>query len=251
MSRKPRLRRLYLIIGKQQSGKSTFTAQLASDYCKAGGAALIYNIPRPTDFAQFAESWFLDADDHLDFIENRFGKEAAKKYKKRPIFRYYRDQKGAVRDMKNYFADWKGQGLKFPLSDMTNLFCETVLKYVYNTFIVFDDARILFRNGVDKKILGLFTQINHTGKRSHYDKYNYGSDIALVFHSLDQVNKELFHLATHIVQFRTEIAPQWQEIGNPALERELRRGFEALRGAPPYYKILTDIEKISSIALKP
>jgi hypothetical protein len=228
-------RRLYLIIGAQRSGKSYFSNKLIEQYKAAGNSAFVYNLGKPTDF-KAAREIFL-------FSEKQHEAKEGKSWKQNPAFIWYEDN-GAPKDFRNFSADFAGQAAKAATGSplITRLLFETFFLYVSNSLFVVDDARSLFRYGVQAEHIPMMNRINHTGRLNPVENWRAnGSDVILIFHSLNHVNREIFDYATHIINFRYEVEPEFERIENDLLKRELKRSFEALQKAPQYSYTVTAI----------
>ena len=233
-------RRLYIIIGAQRSGKSFFSNQLIEKYKAAGNSAIVYNLGKPTDFKAAREIFLMSQRQHAAIL--------GKSYKEQPFFRYYEDQ-DQVKDFYNFSPENAGRAVKAARLDLTaeRLFFESFFKYISNSLLVIDDARAIFRNGVKAEFLTIFSRLNHCGRFNPVTNWQAaGADVIIIFHSLDHVNQELFDYATHIINFKYAMRPNFDRVDNEDIRKHLQNCFSALEKAPQYSYTVTDIHNSKS-----
>ena len=229
-----------------RSGKSWRSNALLKSHIGRGGAGLVYNLGRPTDFSAAKEGRLLNLKEHLRHLKKiGWTKEQIKEYKTDPLFLFYEFpiSSGKIRHIKNYSLDNRGRALKFaPIMGFDRQFIEAFYNYCAHTFLIVDDARPVFRYGVQAEWAQLFTRINHAGRACPVKNWQAaGADVAVIFHSLDHINPELFDLFTHVIQFKAAKQPVWQSIKNSQLESQLKRAFLALERLPKYSFSVTDV----------
>lgn len=241
-------RKLILCIGAMRSGKSFFSDHYIRQYIRKGNSALVYNLGKTTDFQNSKNHIrLLNEEQHANII----GK---KKFKESPKFRFFEDQKGKVQDFKNFNKLYLGKSAKTEKlgRNFERRFIDSFYKYCSNTLLVLDDARSIFRYGMNDNFLNLFSRINHTGKESPFKSWqNKGSDIIIIFHSLNHVNPELLDYATHIINFKYAFEPDFSRLDNREIQRQMKNSFKALKSAKPYFYTITDIHKMKTFLFNP
>lgn len=235
-------RRLYIIIGAQRSGKSFFSNNLIEKYKAAGNSALAYNLGRPTDFKAAKEIFLMSEKQHAIIL--------GKAWKQNPTFEIYEDEKGETFNFRNFSPDWSGRSAKAaPIGDrqQERLFIESFYKYVSNCLLIIDDARAIFRYGITAEFLTLFSRLNHAGRHNPVKNWQAsGVDVIVIFHSLDHVNKEFFDYATHVINFKYAMEPDFDRVENKQIREQLFKSFKALEKAPQYSYTITDIKELKS-----
>ncbi len=240
--------RLNLIIaGAPRSGKTYYAEKLANNYANSGRIVLAYNVGLSGDFSDFEEVEFLDKIDTSKLLD----KVKRQSYLFNPEIRLFK-YKGKVYDMK-YFVDvCKGKRLKsYRIADQQSedLFFLSIYKYIKNCLIIFDDIRPVFRSGLKRGSINLFSRINHTGLQSKNTSAKNGVDVVLIFHNLDKVNSELYDYATHLIAFYC--TRKSNKIGNEELECILDDVFEQLKSAEKYTYFEVDIRNLDISKRKP
>jgi hypothetical protein len=233
-------RRLFIIIGAQRSGKSFFSNELIKKYLAAGNSSIIYNLGRPTDFEAAREIFLMSEKQHIKII--------GKDWRNEPEFLFYEDE-GQIKDFRNFCKDNTKKAVKAARLDLSQerLFFESFYYYVSNCLLILDDARAIFRNGVKAEFLNIFSRLNHTGRNNPVKNFRAaGSDVIVIFHSLDHVNKELFDYATHLINFKYAMKPDFDRVENQQIRSELKKSFEALEKAPKYSYTITDIQNLKT-----
>jgi hypothetical protein len=233
-------RRLYILIGAQRSGKSYFSNDLLQKYKAAGNTGIVYNLGKPSDFAAAKEIFLCSEKQHVLNL--------GKAWKENPEFNIYEDE-NEIKNFQNFCLDWKGKAAKTARLDLTQerLFFESFYYYISNCLLIIDDARAVFRYGVKAEFLNIFSRLNHTGRKNPIKNWQAaGTDAIVIFHSLDHVNKELFDYATHIINFKYSMQPDFDRVENSQIRTELKKCFNALNKAPQYSYTVTDIQNLNS-----
>jgi len=233
-------RKLILIIGAQRSGKSYYSNELIKEWTQAGNSALVYNLGKPTDFAAAKEIFPLNFNQHAA--------QLGKAWKKEPEFLLY-EYKDKLCDFRTFSKDWAGRAAKTALmsNDIAALMFEAYFQYVSNCLLVIDDAKSIFRYGLSAEHIQIFNRMNHTGRKNPVENWRAkGSDVIIIFHSLDHVNEQLFDAATHIINFRYVFEPDFKNVANLQLRAELEKSFKALSVAPKYSYTITNLELLKT-----
>lgn len=224
-----------------RSGKSYFANSLISKYNAAGQSALIYNLGRPTDFKSARPGFLMNRNEHI--------KELGKEWKQSPNFFGFNDERGLKIKIEDFNKVYYKAALKVPRIDSITerLFIESYFEYISNTLLIFDDARALFRYGVKAEFLQLFSRINHSGIKHTAPAWRAkGTDIILIFHSIDHVNPELWDYATHLINFKYAMEPDFNSIENRQIREQVKSSFAALSEAPQYSYTVTDIHNLKT-----
>mgnify|MGYP003645484370 CR=1 FL=1 len=228
-----------LTIGAQRSGKSYKTNEDVKRYLKTGQSALIYNLGKHTDFKEAEYIELLDIRQHEEYIRETEGSGAQKKWTKYKEFLYFRYE-DEVYNIKDFNAMFYGRGAKAHslTTEAERLFFYSYFKYVSNTILVFDDALPIFNTNLKDWMKTLLTRVNHTG-RNHTD-INYkskGSDIVIIFHSLNQVPRSILDCYQDDWIFRTfkySEKPDFLKIKNFELRKSLKSSFDILHKVSKY-----------------
>jgi len=233
-------RKLILIIGAQRSGKSYFSNELIKKYLANGNSAIVYNLGKQTDFNAAKEVFLLTEKQHIVKL--------GKNYKENPEFLFY-EYNGKDLMFKNFCNDFSGKAIKTSRLDYKSevMFLDALYKYVSNCLLVIDDAKAIFRYGIKAEFLTLFSRLNHTGRHNPIINWqSAGSDVVVIFHSLDHINKDLFDFCTHIINFKYAIQPDFDKIENTQLKEQLKKSFNALNKAPQYSYTITDVHNLKT-----
>ena len=241
--------KLILVVGAMRSGKSFYTNQMAQRYNAAGWGVMVYNLGRPTDFS-CAKECFLVGKEKTAAIIGKYNKDAKKAFLNDPFLYFYEDaDTGKLRKLKNFTLPAKqgggvGQPVKFPPTDTESerLFFEAFYKYCSNTLLILDDMRSAFRHGLKAEVLQLFSRINHVGRDSAAPNWRAkGASVAVILHSLEDVNPDIFTYVTDIDSFKYAFAPDFRQIQNPIIRVELEKSFNWLQTAPQYSRTRTNV----------
>lgn len=235
-------RKLIIIIGAMRSGKSFWANEQIKKYNKQGQSAIVYNLGKPSDFNACIPLFIPSAEDMI--------KSEGKGWKDAKNISYLYDEKETPYNIESFNIDFYSKSIKLPRANdllTERLFFDAYFKYISNTLLIFDDARNIFRNGLKSEFIQLFSRINHTGiKHKAKNFIAKGSDIYLIFHSLDLVNPELFDYATHIINFKYAMQPDFKAVENQQIREQIKKSFEALEKAPQYSYTLTDINNLKT-----
>ena len=132
-------------------------------------------------------------------------------------------------------------------NDIAALMFEAYFQYVSNCLLVIDDAKSIFRYGLSAEHIQIFNRMNHTGRKNPVENWRAkGSDVIIIFHSLDHVNEQLFDAATHIINLRYVFEPDFKNVTNLQLRAELEKSFKALSVAPKYSYTITNLELLKT-----
>jgi hypothetical protein len=243
-----------------RSGKSHFANELLKFYLSQNFCGIVYNLGRNTDFEAARHVFGLDIQEHLRLIPSKQQRTA---YKENPFVYYYKDAKtGKIGKWKNLNLSPKnggiaGQAIKMPRLEQRaeRCFFDAFYQYAANTFLILDDMRGAFYPALKPEFYQLFSRINHAGVNSAYPLWKgKGATVAIILHSLDDINSDLFTYATHIVNFKYAFRPAiFSEIAgrNPILSEHLEKSFNFLNNAPQYTHTITDIDKATTQARHP
>lgn len=232
-----RTRFFQIIVGKPQSGKSHYANEFIKKYNSMGGFSLVYNQGRPRDFKDHTE---FEIPDIYDLAAKIRDKVRRSKFLNRPFLPYFLDEHGGVAP----FIQRSGGKVKINRAgsaDMERAFFRYVYGYMYNSLLTIDDARPIFRNGLNSDMVMLFSRLNHTGKKSGA-KQN-GIDAQVIFHNLEMVNDELLDYATHIKLFQVNFLPS--KMGGNDLYKVVRDCKLRLDKLPKYSSFDIEIETLN------
>lgn len=240
-------RKLILCIGAMRSGKSFYSDYYMKQYVSKGNSALVYNLGKITDFKSAQLINLSNEKTHA----LKLGKKA---FKENTEFRFFEDQKGNLQDFRLFNKLYRAKAVKTAKlgRSFEREFIDSFFSYCSNTLLIYDDARATFRFGVNDNFLNLFSRINHTGKKSPFKNWqNKGSDIILIFHSLNHVNPELLDYATHVINFKYAFEPDFNRLDNREIRRQMQNSFKALSKAKQYSYTITSIHDMKTFFYNP
>lgn len=236
--------RFIIIVGAPRSGKSYLTNKIIASHIKGGGSAFIYNRGKPGDFEIAGEFEFLSLKETRKKIKAEKGKAGLAEFKESPSLLWYKE-KGKIKRAANFALDFKGRAAKAPFlgPDHNGPIMEWVFKYLPYSIFCIDDAKQVFRHGLNSEAYQLYSRANHIGTECPAKNWRGGgADLILIFHSLNHVNPPFWDLATHVVLFRENRKPIFSKIENPFLEEEFSKIWELLQRAPKYSYTITELE---------
>ena len=242
MEEKKGNRRVTITIGAQRSGKSFLTNEDIKTFLKSGQMAMVYNYGKRVDWDACIEGKLFDMQLHEEYIYDNLGSKALKEFRRFRKFRFFNldSYNKGIHELKDMNAILYGKAVKFHrLDDKTEerLFYEYV-KSVSNCLLVFDDALPIFNCNLKGWMNNLFTRVNHTGEQHTNPSYQgAGSDIVLIFHSLNQVPKAILDCYNEDWKFRTfrySEEPDFKKIRNYELRTSLEVCFDIIKEEPKY-----------------
>ena len=235
-----------IVAGAPRSGKTFYAQKLADKYSKKGKGILAYNVGLHSDFDEYEEIEFMDKYDTSKFLD----KKQKRIYFERPEIRLFK-YRGKIYDMKYFYQISKGKKLKaYRIADAQSedLLFISLYKYAKDMLIIFDDIRPVFRAGLKKGSINLFSRINHTGLLSKDTAAKNGVDIILIFHNLDKVNSELYDYATHLVTF---YCTRRGEVDNSSLNDVIEEAYNDLKTCEKYTRYEINIQDATASKFSP
>lgn len=242
-----------VIVGSMGSGKSYYTNELIGEYKKNGWLSIVYNLGKPTDFSQAREIIPLTTAEHLRLLKD---KEARNGYKIDPFLFYYKELDGTLKKWQEITSlpprGIIGDAIKFPRLDSLSerLFFDVVFSYASTAFIVFDDMKASLTHGLKEEFRNLFSRVRHAGRNAlEPTRRAQGVSIAIILHSLNDINPDLFTFITHIVMFKTAFEPDFSRFDiNPKVKEEVKKCYNFLSNAPEHTHTITNVmDNISSM----
>lgn len=235
-------RSMTVVMGAQRSGKSFYTNEQIKGYIKNGGTALVHGIGKMTDWDACQHGVILDYKDHEDVIRELEGEKRLKEFRRYRKYEYIQlNSKSSKYDrVEHYNALMYGKAGKFhPANEeIIGPFFRAYVKYISNCLLVFDDATATFRSKLPNWGQTLFSRINHTGDRHIDPRYQgLGSDVILIFHSLDFIANDILRLSQDDWTFRTfkyTQEPNFERVEHYELRRHLIAAFDVVQSAPQY-----------------
>ena len=175
-----------IISGLEQSGKSYYAMKLAKLYHQKGGIVLTYNPGRLEDYSDYTEIEIVSTKETGAAIIDKYARRA---YFRNPTIEFFRMQ-GRTHRLKNWVQVLRGRkvfSFRIPNRSDETLFFAALNNYVYNTLVLLDDCRPIFRYGLSDGHIQFFNSKNHAGKKASPPPLNVsrGLDIIAVFHNLD------------------------------------------------------------------
>ena len=234
-----------IIVGAQRTGKTFFCEKQLESYARKGGVSVVYNVGRPGDFNKFISVSILTVDEWVEKYRIKNGKNPSFSEIPRKVEFFKIGEK--VFPLKDFCKMFRGKCVKIErvISGKyrsEDFFISAIYKYFYNTFIVFDDCRVIFRRGLSSEMCGLLSRINHSGKQYAKKVENIGIDIALVYHYFKAINEESYAYANLVVQFSTVFAPKLP-ISADEIEPQVLENYQKLAESEKYchieYNLLT------------
>lgn len=224
-----------IISGLEQSGKSFYAAKVSKLYNAKGGIVFCYNPGRLEDYADYEEIQVLGAQDTAGMIIDKHRRRA---YIRNPQIEFFqvRGKRYRMKDFVRVMAGQKCYSLRIPNRQDESSFFKALNWYAYNTLVVLDDCRPIFRSGLNEGHIQFFNSKNHAGKLSSLPPVNgqRGLDVIGIFHNLDKVNGELYDYATHITLFAQNQLPDPRTVDNSDYYKEIEKAFHELKTLPQY-----------------
>lgn len=214
-----------LIVGAPRSGKSHYAEKLMTDYSGRGGAAIIYNQGKPSDFSTFD---FLEVPGAVDYAAG-LEKEKRRAFLHNPHLPFFVREDGERTNKKAVLKS----GAKYRIYRATEpkmeaAFFKYLYDYCHDCIITFDDARPITRQGLSPALIQLFSRQNHAGRKTKAT----GVDLQAIYHNLDTVSDELLDYVTHLTLFRVNMMPE--RFGNIALYKVVQQCVNELNKLPKY-----------------
>ena len=227
----PTNRKAMAIVGAMRSGKSHFAEKQLKRFCEAGGFGVVYGAGKPQDWS-FAVP--------LELVDCKAQRQACKAAKiEWDGLVWYARHGTQIYRLDQLPVAFKGRAVKFFDHDpnTNRAFAQQAFKFFGNSFIIFDDCRNIFRQGIPSEFLGLISRVNHVGNQSPYKELRgKGADVGFIFHGLGQVNPEFWTYLTDIVQFYTPPTetPDFKAVDNETIRQALISNTEILGKMPKY-----------------
>lgn len=238
-------RKFGLFVGAPQNGKSFLAEKLLIQYARAGGCSVVYNNGRAKDFKDFIQVEILDLKEYKKIweVKNRKIMRAIDLPRQVEWFRL-KDRK-ELYHMKDFCKMFKGKCVKIErihekVHRSEDFFIEAVYHYFYNSFVVFDDCRSIFRKGLTTEACRLFSSINHAGKKATQSEQVQGIDLGLIYHGFETVNDETYQWVNRLVQFYTVYEPQLP-ISSVQMKGAILENYATLNNARKYSHFEYDI----------
>lgn len=282
---------LEIIAGAMQEGKSYYTNKKADDYVKKNrGFCLVYNCGKPEDFSDFTQIEILEKFETVAYItkthNNRILDAKAKGFSKRQIEilnenkrneiglykenpepKFFRDTETNlvynIEKLMSFALSVSNRKIKMqrPSREFELRFFDIIYKYVSFCYLIVDDCRAIYRNGLQSGDIQTYSRLNHSGTKIESETLKgKGIDCSLIFHDLDLVNEEFYAYATEVMIFRCNQKPDFRKIRMPELIKHIEFAFEYLQKAERYTRIKVQISpldynsndyKIKSFVYKP
>ena len=229
-------RQIVIVIGEQAGGKSFLVEKICQAATLRGQSYLIYNLGRESDFKSAELIKLQTIRQHEEQIYKAEGKKAANDFKRYPYLENFEIEKD-VHSLKDFNSIFYRKGAKTHRLTRGSeaAFFQAYYYYISNCTLVLDDAKNILRYGVSEQLITLLTRRRHTGEIHKAENYKgAGSDIILIFHSLNHVNQDVLDVATDIINFRYFSRPDFKVIKNELIRSRLIESFELLKTAPKY-----------------
>lgn len=226
-----------ILVGAPRQGKTYFGERQLIEYAKNGGCSVVYNVGRPGDFSKFIPVEIFSLQDFKIQYERKNRKKMAN-YEIPTDVDYFIFE-GKTYHLKHFSKMFKGKCVKIERCFNSgsyrteDLFIKSIYKYFYNTLLMMDDCRTIFRKGLSSEMLGLLSRINHAGKHIAPSNNLIGIDIILTYHGFDTVNTETYQFVNLLCQFKTMYLPSLS-IDNDELSEIIESNFHKLKSAPMY-----------------
>lgn len=224
-----------IISGLEQSGKTYYAVKLAKLYHQKGGIAFTYNPGSLEDYRDYTEIEIVSTKQTGAAITDKAARRA---YFRNPGIEFFR-MEGRFYRIKDFVKVLRGRkvyAFRIPNRQDESLFFAALNLYAYNTLVLFDDCRPIFRYGLTDGHIQFFNSKNHAGKLASLPAVNgsRGVDVIAIFHNLDKVNRELYDYATHITLFQQNQLPKPEMVDNSEYYREIEIAFNELKTLPLY-----------------
>lgn len=226
-----------VIIGQERAGKTFWTEHFCNNYAKSKGAVCVYNVGMPSDYSNFLPFDLMDFNDHEDWIKYHSGKDAAKKYSRRPsifLFKY----KGKVYHYKDFSTLFykKVTKTKSLYSQEDSALWMAFHHYFTRTLIVCDDSKVIFTDGLKKGHFMTLNRKNHCGEKNpNYQRLGAcGVDVVLMFHNADEVNKYIWNYTTDVILLNTVSKPSLVELKAADQRQAVWKCWHDLKKSPEY-----------------
>lgn len=226
-----------LLVGAPRQGKTYFGEKKLMEYAKNGGCSVVYNVGRPTDFSRFIPVEIMTVQEYRDKWQAKHKKTMPTYDVPKEVF-YYKFN-GQVYHLSQFSQHFAGKCVKIErvLSSgfyrNEDYFIASIYKYFYNTFLMFDDCRTIFRKGLSSEMVGLLSRINHAGKTIAPKPELIGIETMLTYHGFDTVNEESYQFVNLLVQFRTLSSPKTR-MDNPEIQEAIESNYHALKSTKRY-----------------
>lgn len=235
-----------LIAGLQRHGKTYYTEQKAIDFARKGGVSVAYNVGSPKDFAKFIDVEIITPS---NYFKKRKAADPKFKASHVPTEIEYFSVKGKIYHFKDFTAllsgkcvkivglNNKGNGLFLSENDM---FFEAFYKYCYNCFLICDDFKRYTEGGFSANVLAVLSRRAHCGYlNERVTENNCGSNIALIYHGINECPKSTTTYISHIVMFKLSNPPKLI-VDNDMLDAKLQDAYNFLLENPKFSRVEID-----------
>ena len=226
-----------LLVGAPRQGKSVWGEKQLVEYAKNGGVSVVYNVGKPGDFERFFSVEIIDASKYKELWEKKHRRQMSNFDTPKEVNFFKFNNK--VYHLSQFCKLFKGKCVKIErVLNKGNLRNEdfliaSIYKYFYNTLVMMDDCRTIFRKGLSSEMIGLLSRINHAGKEYAPRREMIGIDTILTYHGFETVNNETYQFVNLLVQFITLSAPS-TGIDNPEIESQIRENYNELKQSQKY-----------------
>jgi hypothetical protein len=267
---------LEIIAGAMQEGKSYYTDQKANEYVRTGkGFVLVYNCGKPEDFKDFTQIEILEKGEtvaHLTSHHNSIIRSAKERkfskrqidllndnkrneislYKENAVPLFFRDCRTdnfyRIESLMNFAMSSKGNRrvkMQRPSREFELRFFDIIYKNVSHCYLIVDDCRAIYKNGLQSGDIQTYSRLNHSGTKIQAPELNgKGIDCSLIFHDLDLVNEEFYTYATEVTLFKCNQKPDFRKIRMPNLVKHIDNAFSHLQTAERYTRIKIQISPL-------
>lgn len=219
-----------IVAGVEQSGKTYYCELLAKKYIESGRTAVLYNVGKDADFSGAEICEPISIEDMHRTARDRKEQYAVKSLDHLPLFRDERTEK--ILHFSAFRKFYAGKMVKIYRVRNEGLLATSFFRYLYDSFIIFDDFRAATRHGLRHEHIELFNRKNHAGAKIANGKQ--GVDIAFIYHQLDIVPAELYNYVTRIVLFNLNSMPDRGKMDNADFWEHVNEAYQELKKMPRF-----------------
>jgi len=225
-----KIRNSILVAGKEQSGKTYFSEQLAKQYIRAGRPAVIYNVGKDADFSGAEICTPISKQELYAHSKTKNQIYAIKTVNYLPIFK---DEKtGKLINFSDFNKFYRGKLVKIYRVKDEEALIKSFFMFLYDTLIIFDDNRAMTRGGLKWQHIELFSRKNHAGHR-FAPEGKQGVDLMFIYHNLDKVPPELYDYVNRAIIFALNRVPE-NSIDNEEFYQHINESINELRELPRF-----------------
>lgn len=243
-----------ILVGAPRQGKTYWGEKTLIEYAKNGGCSVVYNVGRITDFSRFIPVEIMTVGEYRNLWE-RWNRKSMAQFDIPKEINFFKSG-GKLYHIKDFPRLFAGKCVKIERVLNTgnqrneDYFLSSIYRYFYNTCLMFDDCRTIFRKGLSSEMIGLLSRINHAGKHNCKNSELVGIDTILTYHGFDTVNNETYQYINKVIQFRTSSMP-FLKIDNAELEDVIEQNYQSLKKSEKYSHFEYDIFTESNHFFKP